>query len=123
MVIVVPLRRRLCSELVSVAWGDNHSRPQVIEGNLEEIGEWSALLLTEEPVPQGTEIHIRCSSGHLNGFVESCTFEDLLGHFVSVRLDPASRWTEDWFAPKHLTGICRLPEPSKVFSVGLASGY
>ncbi len=123
MVIVVPLRRRLCSELVSIAWADNHSRPQVIEGNLEEIGEWSALLLTEESVHRGTEIHITCGASRLNGIVESCTFEDPLGYFLGVRLYPTSRWSEARFTPKHLLGLGRTLQPSQVFHVGIASGY
>jgi hypothetical protein len=123
MVIVVPLRRRLCSELVSVAWGDNHCRPQVIEGNLEEIGEWSAVLLTEQPIVRGTDIHIKCEASRLNGIVESCTYEEPLGYFLGVRLDPSSRWSEHWFTPKHLLGVGHRTHPIQVFHLDIASGY
>jgi hypothetical protein len=122
MVIAVPTKRRLCSELVSLAWADNHSRPQVIEGNLEEIGEWSALLLTERPLPRGVELHIQCEASPLNGVVESCTFEDLLGYFVTVRLYPASRWSEQWFSPKHLLGSAQGPQSIRVFHLAGPSG-
>jgi hypothetical protein len=94
-----------------------------VEGNLEEIGEWSAVILTDQAIARGTEVHIACETNRLIGTVESCTFEDLLGYFVSVRLDPVSRWSEDWFAPKHLLGLDHKLNPNGVFNLVLASGY
>jgi hypothetical protein len=123
MATVVPVRRRLCSELVTVSWADNHSRPQGVKGNLEEISECSAVILCDESIPRGTVVHINCEDHWLIGIVESCTFESLLGCFVAVRLDPQSRWSEEWFTPKHLLGLGRPLQSHGVFHVGTPSGY
>jgi hypothetical protein len=107
----------LCSELVSVAWDDTEGC-----GNLEEIGEWTAMLLLEDPVPRGAKVHIQCQEHQLRGFAETCTFEEPLGFFVGVRLDSDSRWSEEWFTPQHLLALQSGPFP-KAFHLGMASGY
>ncbi|MDP8979199.1 MAG: hypothetical protein M3O35_01265 [Acidobacteriota bacterium] len=107
----------LCSELVSVAWDETGGF-----GNLEEIGEWTAVLLLEDPVPTGARIVIQCKEHQLNGYVETCNYEDPLGFFVSVRLDPDCRWSADWFSPQHLlTFPAQLS--TKAFALPIASGY
>jgi hypothetical protein len=107
----------LCSELVSVAWDDTEGC-----GNLEEIGEWTALVLLEERIPRGARVRIQCEQHQLKGFVETCIFEEPFGFFVEVRLDPDSRWSEKWFAPQHLLTFQIESEP-KAFPLGVASGY
>src|SRR5260370_20800823 len=107
----------LCSELVSVAWDDTEGC-----ANLEEIGEWTALLLLEDPVPPGARTRIQCGQHQLSGYVETCTLEEPLGFFVEVRLDPDSRWSEEWFTPQHHLALRSEPD-SKVFHLGIASGY
>src|ERR1017187_9302338 len=102
---LVSLHRRLCSELVSVArlhggWW------QAMTGNLEEIGERSALILTDSAIPRGSKVQVKREMHVLKGVVESCTFDELLGFFVDVRLDWESRWSEQWFAPHHLFDLC-----------------
>ena len=71
-------------------------------GNLEEIGESSALVLTENSIPAGTKVRIDCKSRELKGIAESCKVNEWLGFFVEIRLDPDSRWSPKWFAPEHL---------------------
>jgi len=119
--------RQLCSELVSVACPNQNGERTSVPGNLEEIGKFSALVLAEAEISKGTRVRVACESNELKGLVRSCTYEPSLGFFVEVKLDPESRWSQQWFKPKHLFGLCQSPEPKslkpKVFHVGMASGY
>lgn len=76
-------------------------------GNLEEIGERSAVVLTERPLTRRSKIRIACGMNQLKGTVEACTFEKELGYFVRVRFDRDSRWSPRWFTPKHLYALFR----------------
>lgn len=120
MAVLTPLHTHMCSELVSVeALGQGPAA--VVPGNLEEIGEWNALVLTEAPLPRGAKVRVTCGSYQLKGIVESCRRDDVLGYFVELRLSPESRWSEDWFAPQHLLALSKF-QP-QVFDLVLASGY
>lgn len=99
-------QRHLCSELVSVARLHGSRSMQALTGNLEEIGEWSALVLTEAAVPPGTKVRVKSEAHELKGFVRSCTFDRLLGFFIEIGLDAESRWSEKWFVPEHLFALC-----------------
>jgi hypothetical protein len=98
-------RHHLCSELVSIT-NLSSSSLKTLGGNLEEIGEWSALIVTEEAVPKGTKIRIKGQTNELEGSVRSCRFDGLLGYSVDIRLDAGSRWSEEWFRPEHLLTLC-----------------
>lgn len=119
--------RDLCSELVSVRCHDPKGGEKAITGNLEEIGESSALVLSESEIPKGTKIRVTCEFNELRGRVRSCSYEPSLGFFVEVSLDPESHWSRQWFTPKHLLGLYESWKPKslkpKVFHVGIASGY
>ena len=82
------------------------SGSQKLEGNLEEIGEWSALVLTQDAVPPGTRVRVTGRSHELKGSVRSCTFDRVLGFFIDIGLDVESRWSEKWFVPEHLFALC-----------------
>jgi hypothetical protein len=99
-------RNHLCSELVSVVRLSGNRSVQALKGNLEEIGEWSALILTQAPLSPGTKVRIRGKVHDLKGFVRSCTFDRLLGFFVDIGFDCESRWSEKWFVPQHLFALC-----------------
>jgi hypothetical protein len=99
-------RNHLCSELVSVTKLSDDRSEQVLNGNLEEIGEWSALILTQDAVPPGTKVRVSGKLHELKGFVRSCTFDRLLGFFVDIGLEEESRWSEKWFRPEHLLSLC-----------------
>ncbi len=71
-------------------------------GNLEEIGERTALVLTEYPLAVGSRVHIACRSHVLKGSTTSCKFHHALGYFLEIELAPASRWSRRWFSPQHL---------------------
>jgi hypothetical protein len=97
----LPLQKNLCSELVSV-FRLGHHRIEPILGNLEEIGERSAAILTEAPVNTGSPVCIVCKCNILRGVVETCQFDRILGYWIKIRLAPAVRWSRDWFVPDHL---------------------
>jgi hypothetical protein len=111
--------RYLCSHLVSVIAQSREPQP-VLPGNLEEIGETSALLSTSRPICRGTKIRIECARHRLYGVVQISSFEESMGYLLEVELDAESRWSEDRFTPDHLLKINGMPQ---VFPVGLASGY
>ena len=100
------LRKHLCSELVSVARLSGGRPMQVLDGNLEEIGDSSALILLLDAVPIGTKVRVMGKAKELMGRVKSCTFDRVLGYFIEVGLDAQSRWSEKWFVPEHLFTLC-----------------
>jgi hypothetical protein len=87
---------------VSVVRVNRCGGSESIPGNLEEIGESSALVLTEAPLPAQSRVHIACRTHVLRGVSKSCTFDPLLGYYVEIELAPASRWSRAWFSPRHL---------------------
>ena len=99
-------RHHLCSELVSVARLSGRRLLDAVDGNLEEIGEWSALILLQDAVPIGTRVRVKGKVHELKGIVRKCTFDQLLGFFIDIRLDVESRWSEKWFVPEHLFALC-----------------
>ncbi len=94
----------LCSELVSIT---RHGAPEsaVVPGNLEAIGERSAVVLTEVPFKRGTEISITAKSHILRGHVERCLHDGPLGCYIDVQLDSESHWSEQRFRPQHLLDL------------------
>ena len=80
----------------------SHGCAESIPGNLEEIGESMALVVTETQVSAGSRVHIACKSHVLRGIVKSCKADRMLGYLIETSLAPASRWSRDWFAPEHL---------------------
>lgn len=96
------LERNLCSELVSIVNVTRRGVAESVPGNLEEIGERSALVLAECPLPVGTRVHIACRSHVLKGVTASCEFHPALGYFLEIELAPASWWSHRWFEPQHL---------------------
>ena len=91
-----------CSELVSVVRMEKSQPPQVIPGNLEEIGQRTAVVLTEDSVPIGAKLQITCKGHRLKGIAESCSFDEILGFFVKIRLVRKSRWSPGRFKPEHM---------------------
>ena len=76
-----------------------------VSSNLEEIGECSVLVLTECPVPIASRVHIACRTHVLRGTTKTCEFDRLLGYFIEIELAPASRWSRQWFSPRHLVPV------------------
>jgi hypothetical protein len=98
----VSLERNWCSELVAIVNVTRRGVARSVMGNLEEIGERTALVLTEYPLAVGSRVHIACRSHILKGATISCKFHEALGYFLEVELAPASRWSRRWFSPQHL---------------------
>jgi hypothetical protein len=98
--------RHMCSEVVSIACTGKAGPARPLCGNLEEIGEWSAVVLTDVPIPRRTRVAITCETHRLKGFVRSCTRDRVLGYFIEVRLDQDSQWSQKWFTPHHLLMLC-----------------
>jgi hypothetical protein len=113
--------RHLCSELVFITRADKRGR-QAMLGNLEEIGEWFAEVLTDCAFPRDSVVRIVSKAHHLEGVVEDCIRRQPLGFFVKVRLAPKSRWSEGWFTPQHLLKLWSGTQP-KVSPLKAASGY
>ena len=111
-------QRYLCSELVKLTFSDGWGQ----SANLEEIGENSALVLTEQPVPRGAKLKLHCGSHTLEAMAGACRFDQLLGYFVEIRLDPASRWSPQRFAPEHLL-VPAQNATTRAFTLPMASGY
>jgi hypothetical protein len=87
------VERHWCSELVSIVNVTRRGVSQSIMGNLEEIGERSALVLSECPLPVASRVHIACRSHVLKGSTIRCEFHRALGYFLEIELAPASRWS------------------------------
>jgi hypothetical protein len=103
------LGRRWCSELVSVICRHDGGRRLAVSANLEEIGESSALVLSETWIRLGTRVAVDCKTRELKGIVESCIHDENLGFFVEIRLDSECRWSPQWFAPQHLLPSFNIP--------------
>ena len=98
----VSLERNWCSELVSVVRVNRNGASESVAGNLEEIAERSAIVLTECPLPIASRVHIACRTHVLRGTTKACKFDPALGYFIEIALAPASRWSPAWFSPCHL---------------------
>lgn len=113
-------KRDLCSQLVSIEC-ESGGNSQPLCGNLEEIGRSSAVILTEERIPAGSKLRIRCKKSEFKGTVESSTVSEWLGFFTEIRLDARSRWSPRQFRPDHLLNFASLV--SKGIDLSIASGY
>ena len=115
-----PTHRFLCSEVVFLARADK-GNGSAFPSNLEEIGEDFAEVLTDRPFPCGSAVRIITKTSVLQGLVQSCSRDEMLGFFVQIKLQPESRWSPDSFMPKHmLTLDYSTPKAS---ALKMASGY
>jgi hypothetical protein len=132
MSVPKPNSRYLCSEPVFIARADHRGdggrgrHSPAILGNLEEIGEWFAEVLTDCAFPRNAAVRIVTKARQLEGVVEDCERHRQLGFFVKIRLSPQSRWSESWFTPQHLLKLwsgTHTNDQSKVSPLKAASGY
>ena len=96
-----PTPRYMCSEVVFIARADPGNGPALL-GNLEEIGEDFAEVLTDRAFPSGSAVQIVTKASILQGLVECCSRDKALGFFVRVKLYPESRWSPGSFIPQHM---------------------
>jgi hypothetical protein len=93
-------------------------------GNLEEIGEWFAEILTDCSFPRAAAVRIVSKTHQLEGVVADCKRHQSLGFCVKVKLAPASRWSDRWFTPQHLLQLWSgtPADQPKVSTLKAASG-
>jgi hypothetical protein len=115
-----PAHRFMCSEVVSIVHADLGAGP-ALRGNLEEIGERFAEVLTDRPFPRNSAVRIITKTCVLEGVVKDCYRDRVLGFFVQVALTADSRWSERSFIPQHLLKL-DYGTP-KVSALKAASGY
>lgn len=103
----------MCSEMITVAYEDQPGEIRQAVANLEEIASGQAVVLIEDPPNLGAPISLAIQGHDLFGMIRARVHDSVLGWFVFVSLDAASRWSPDWFAPNHLlaVGVCS-PEGS-----------
>ncbi len=103
-------KRSLCSQRVSLICSDLDGRWRTIPGNLEEIAEESGMVLADGPISCGKKVRILCRTNQLNGIVQACVHDDVLGFLVEVKFDADSQWAEQSFRPQHLLKLTwKLP--------------
>ena len=115
-----PAPHCLCSEAVFITRVDPGCGPALL-GNLEEIGEDFAEVLTDRHFPSGSAVQIVTQTTVLQGLVECCSQDKVLGFFVRVQLYPESRWSPGSFIPKHMLMVD--DRAAKVSTLKMASGY
>ena len=96
------MKRRLCSQRVSVSCAARDGWSYTIPGNLEEIEQSSCLLLVEAAVPVGKRVRVCCGIYQLDGTVTASQYDDVLGVYVDVQFDSDSQWSERRFKPQHM---------------------
>ena len=104
----VSIHPHLCSELVTITGKLANGRVQSLRGNLEEIGEWSAVVLAERPWARGSQVSIKTDRQCLQGVVKSFDYDPTLGYFTTISLNAESRWSQEWFTPEHLLALWSL---------------
>jgi hypothetical protein len=90
-----------CSEILSLQWESRSGRPRTVTVNLEEIGQSSALFLSEEPIPSSARLRFACGGSEFRGRVIAQTFSKGLGYFVEMAFARACRWSPRLYRPKH----------------------
>jgi hypothetical protein len=98
-------RRYLCSELVTLLYEDHFHCVRQTSANLEEISATHATLLVDEALEPGSPVSFYAKSQVLHGIVESGEFDQILGWFVKIELNSASRWDVRMFIPEHFLAL------------------
>ena len=98
--------RYLCSQLVTVLYEDHSWKTHHATANLEEISYTTATLLSENNVESGLPISFHAKGQDLYGVVESSELDATLGWFITIKLDPFSRWHGRLFVPEHFLALC-----------------
>jgi len=107
--MAVPSSRYLCSELIPLLYEDNSGATRRLIGNLEEISGHSAVVLVENEIERGAPVAMAIKGNDLYGYVESCSYDEILGWFVKLHLHPDSQWSGQRFLPEHFLAL-GIPE-------------
>jgi hypothetical protein len=95
-------QRHWCSELLSVKVENKKGRKQSLRANLEEIWPSGALVQTDKPIAPATRLWFMRGGYKFYGEVVARQFLHQLGYMIEIRFDPACRWSELRYRPKHL---------------------
>ena len=108
--MAVPSSHYLCSELIPLLYEDSSGSTRRLTGNLEEISGRSAVVLVESEIEHGSPVAMAIKGNDLYGYVESCSYDEILGWFVKLHLHPDSQWSGQRFLPEHFLAL-GIPEP------------
>jgi hypothetical protein len=95
-------QRFFCSQLVALR---NSSRESVV--NLEEIWENGAVLESEDPVEEGTNVEIRSGSAFFASRIVQVERHEF-GWRFEVEFSPMTPWNPVEFQPQHLLDVAML---------------
>jgi hypothetical protein len=94
----------LCSELVRVGTKSGET-----VANLEAIGERSAVVLCEEPMPRGRSVLMRAASCVFRARVAGCRKDGIVpGYRVLLEFREHVVWDRKIFSPDHLVDMAEL---------------
>lgn len=94
--------RYLCADLVRVTY-----QGIVTEAVLEDIAARGICIQLDDPIPNGTQVHVMLGDCDFEGEVCYCKFQEI-GYFIGIRFVDASRWNTHIFEPQHLTDLQSL---------------
>ena len=95
----------LCSEQVKVMYEDESWSTYCTVANLEGISSNSAILLLDELPPPWRPIAFSLKGQDLYGIVESIELDEVLGCFVTIRLDSRYDWRNQSSLPDHFLAL------------------
>jgi hypothetical protein len=99
-------RRYLCSQLVTLRNNSGESAVHLV-ANLEEIWATGAVLESEQPVKEDTNMEMRCGSALFAGRVVQVEQHEF-GWRVQVEFSPLTPWSLEKFEPEHLLNASEL---------------
>jgi len=93
--------------MVDVRWKNLAGETRRTKALLEDISRSGACLQLENPVPLGSEIHLKTPRREFVGAVRYCVYREI-GYFVGVEFEEKSRWSPRAYKPQHLLDLQRL---------------
>jgi hypothetical protein len=101
-------QRYLCSQLVALRNNSGDSAVYLV-ANLEEIWETGAVIESEQPVKEGTNMEMRCGSALFAGRVVEVERHEF-GWRLQVEFSPLTPWSLEKFEPEHLLNALELDQ-------------
>ena len=101
--------RYLCSQLVKLRTDSGESAVNLVV-NLEEIWTTGAVLESEEPVEEGTNIEIRCDTAFFAGRITRVERHEV-GWRLEMEFSSLTPWSPEKFRPQHLLNVSDLDKP------------
>ena len=98
-------QRYLCSHLVALRNNSEESSVHLV-ANLEEIWATGAVIESEKPVKEGTNMEMRCGSALFAGRVVQVERHEF-GWRLQVEFSPLTPWSLEKFEPQHLLNISK----------------